>query len=55
MWWAMRIEVRDVSGSVPIQVHGGRGTRTVNEKMEPEPTRFGTGSVYGTGPGLGGE
>ena len=30
-------KVRVVNGSVPVRVHGGPGTRTVKEKVEPNP------------------
>lgn len=30
-------ERRDVKGSFSVRVHGGCGTETTNEKMEPDP------------------
>ena len=58
--------VRVVNGSVPVRVHGGLGTGTLKEKVEPDPEQFRnqflgskTRTIYGMclnpGPGLGRE
>ena len=51
---------RIVNGSVPVRIHGGRETRIVKEKVEPDPdlkpfrnqflrSEIGTITIYGTG------
>ena len=59
--------IKVVNGSVQVRVHGGPGTGTVKEKVEPDldpkpfrnrflGSRIGTKTIYGTsldpGPGL---